>query len=128
MPQIAPVTLGTTTYGAPRVVKNGTSTLFIKLDPVNGALGDEKLYVGEDSFSSTRPRRKASMRMETPILSNDPVTGAVKQIDSVAVEVIVEHGKTVSETVLTQLRDRAAAALVDGSYPDLVLFKRDGQW
>lgn len=128
MPQIAPVTLGTVTYGAPRVVKNGTATLFIKLDPISGALGDEKLYVGEDSFSSTRPRRKAYLRMETPILSTDPVTGTVKQVDSVAVEITLEHGKSVSETALVDLRDRAAAALTNQSYTDLVLFKRDGQW
>lgn len=128
MPQISPVTLGTVTYGSPRTVRGGNAVLFIGLDTVNGALGDKKLYVGEEAFSSTRARRKAFIRIEMPIVAVDSTTAVAKQIDSAEIEITLTHGKSLSEAQLVELRDIAASALADASYTDEVVFKRQGQW
>lgn len=128
MPQISPITLGTMSFSSPRTVRGGAATLFLALDTVNGAIGDKKLYVGEDPFSSTRPRRKASVRIEMPVVAVDSTTGVAKQVDSAEISITLTHGKGLTEAQLVALRDIAAAALVNGSYTDLVLFKREGQY
>lgn len=128
MPQIAPITLGTTAFSSPRTVRGGAATLFVNLDTVNGAVGDKKLYVGEDPFSSTRSRRKAFVRIEVPVVAVDSSTNTAKQIDSAELEITLTHGKSLSEAQLVALRGIAVAALANDSYTDLVLFKRQGQW
>lgn len=128
MPQIAPITLGTTAFSSPRTVRGGAATCFINLDTVNGAVGDKKLFVGEDPFSSTRARRKAYVRIEMPVVAVDSSTNTAKQIDSAELEITLTHGKSLSEAQLVALRGIAVAALANESYTDLVLFKRQGQW
>lgn len=128
MPQIAPITLGSTAFSSPRSVRGGAATLFINLDTVHGAVGDKKLYVGEDPFSSTRARRKAYVRIEMPVVAVDSSTNTAKQVDSAELEITLTHGKGLSEAQLVALRGIAVAALADESYTDLVLFKRQGQW
>jgi hypothetical protein len=128
MPQITPITLGTETFGSPRTVRNGNAVLFVGVDTINGAIGDKKLYVGEEAFSSTRARRKAFVRIEMPVIAVDSSTGVAKQIDSAEVEITLTHGKSLSEAQLVALRDIAASSLIDASYTDEVVFKRQGQW
>lgn len=128
MPQITPITLGTTTFGSPRTVRGGNAVLFVGVDTVNGAIGDKKLYVGEEAFSSTRARRKAFVRIEMPIIAVDSTTGLAKQVDAAEMEITLTHGKTLSEAQLVIIRDLGIAALADTSYTDEVVFKRQGQW
>lgn len=128
MPQITPITLGDTTFSSPRTVRGGAATCFINLDTVHGAVGDKKLFVGEDPFSSTRARRKAYVRIEMPVVAVDSTTNTAKQTDSAELEITLTHGKGLSEAQLVALRNIAVAALANDSYTDLVLFKRQGQW
>lgn len=128
MPQIAPITLGPKTFGSPRSVKNGNAILFLDLDPINGPMGDGKLYVGEESFSSTRAKRKASVRIEVVKVAVNPATATPQAVDDAAVELILTHGKSFTESDLVALRDLIAAALVNDSYTDQVIFKRAGQY
>lgn len=128
MPQIAPVTLGSTTFGSPRIVKGGNTALFINKDAVNGAVGDERLYVGEDPFSSTRANRKATMRLEHVKLGTNPTTGITSAVDGMSVEVNIVHGKTYSESEIDLQVQKIVAGLTAGSYPYAVLIQRDGQY
>lgn len=128
MPQITPITLGDTTFSSPRTVRGGAATCFLNLDTVHGAVGDKKLFVGEDPFSSTRARRKAYVRIEVPVVAVDSTTNTAKQVDSAELEITLTHGKGLSESQLVALRNIAVAAMVNDSYTDLVLFKRQGQW
>lgn len=128
MPQIAPITLGSTTYGSPRIVKGGNTALFLSKDTVNGAIGDERLYVGEDPFSSTRVQRKGTLRIEHVKVGVNPATGAAAVTDRAAIEVNITHGNTYSEADLAALRDKVVLGLADGSYPFAVLIQRDGQF
>lgn len=128
MPQIAPITLGSKTFGSPRSVKNGNAILFLSLDPINGPIGDGKLYVGEESFSSTRAKRKASIRIEVVKVAVNPATATPQAVDDAAVELTLTHGKSFTESDLVALRDLIAAALVNDSYTDQVIFKRAGQY
>lgn len=128
MPQINPVTLSGTTFGAPRTVRGGAAVLFVNVDTTHGAVGDKKLYIGEEPFSSTRQRRKAYVRVELPVIAVDSTTNVAKQIDSAEVEITLTHGKGLSEAQLVEARNIATAALANDSYSDLVVFKRQGQW
>lgn len=128
MPQIAPITLGSTTYGSPRIVKGGNTALFLAKDTVNGAIGDERLYVGEDPFSSTRAQRKGTLRLEHVKVGVNPATGAAAVTDRAAINVEVTHGNTYSESELDALCAKVVAGLTTGSYPYAVLIQRDGQF
>lgn len=128
MPQIAPITLGPKTFGSPRSVKSGNAVLFLDLDPINGPIGDGKLYVGEESFSSTRAKRKASIRLEVVKIAVNPATATPQAVDDASMEITLTHGKTFTESDLVALRDLGVAALTNDSYTDQVVFKRAGQY
>lgn len=128
MPQIQPITIGAKTYGSPRTVKGGNSVLFLNKDAANGAIGDQRLYVSEEPFSSTRPNRKASLRIEHAKVGTNVTTGAVSVQDRASVELILTHGASYSEAELTELRNEIVAAIADGTYGFAVTVQRDGQY
>lgn len=127
MPQIAPFSVGSQTFGAPRIVKSG-AVLFISPAPSYGAIGDAKVTIGELSFSSTRPRRTAEIRKETPLVVLDSATGKPTVVDNIVTTVTIQHGELASPADLEAERAAIVEMLAAGSYTTQVVYGRDGQY
>lgn len=125
MPQIAPITIGSEVYGAPRVLKD-SSVLFI-LPGASGAIEDKKLKIGELAFSSTRPRRKATFRFEEPkVVTN--AQGMPELVDTQTFTGEYEHGETTTLAEAEAFCAKIVASLAPAGYTADVVFLRAGQW
>lgn len=125
MPQIAPVTIGSEVYGAPRIIKNG-NVLFISAG-LEGAVADKKMMIGETAFSSTRPRRTSTIRFEEPKVVVNAL-GVAEVVDTQVFQGEYSHGELTSSAEAEAFRAKIMSALAEATYATSVVFGRDGQY
>lgn len=125
MPQIAPVTIGSEVYGAPRIIKNG-NVLFIS-PGLEGAVADKKMMIGETAFSSTRPRRTSTIRFEEPKVVVNAL-GVAEVVDTQVFQGEYSHGELTSSAEAEAFRAKVMSALDTATYATSVVFGRDGQY